>query len=580
MASSKKIYILSFLSIILLIFFNQRSNFAQSNRDRAKDWVEKGHLAHNLNDKVEAYLKAAQLDSSYMDAYYFLAKAYQAQRQHDKARSAFLQALRLAEQQNDVQLAYKCAVQLAEMGLYTNNKRDYENALKTAIQYAPTDSHRQELKVQLSRFLYKNNRKTEALAILKELQTQIGRTSSKTFLSHTQLVAMLEQLKKYINDGKLNLAKTLLDSINASGASFGFSVRIAKLDSTLKARMLESENKKMYSLAIELATQGKVEEAIFLLEKILANSPNYRDAVLLLKQYKKIRDQQKKRQKVDSHSGQPKEKARIATTVEINGTKEKHSNNEKKVSPKLTKISSDSSLNKIAHDSSLQTTVKKKNISLADNRKTQDSSQLQADSQLNMKTDENIKKQKEQVENIQIDSRLDNIKKKDDRQKILGHIEQDSAFSQIRSSDRTTFNNNQTAHDLKTGKIFKSPWVWAILAIMGSLLISLYFIHLIYPLKVAQVLIFLEKIDLAISYMEWYLQKKPDRLEFYPLLANLYIEVGKDDEKAIQVYKTILDRSIKVNHLEEVIRQVRLYYERNGAMDSYLQTLLERQSEK
>ncbi len=546
---------------------------AQSSNERAQEWFEKGHLASKMKEKAHDYLMATRADTSFAEAYYFLAKTYQAQKRHFQARNAYLKAFRLAVKQKNFHLAYKSTKELAEMSLQTSHSQDYEKALRAAIQFAPSDSHRQELKVQLSRFLFKSNRKAEAIAILKELQQNAEQSSSNTFLSHAQIIDLLEQLEQHIKAGRLAAAKTILDSINTARPSARYAARIAKLDSLLQAKSLENENKKLYSLAIELATQGKVEEAIFLLEKILSNTPNYRDAALLLKQYKKIRSQQKKRRKADAQHVQPTADGQSMVALKW---KDKSSpkpteseTNEAKVqksSQKALSLTNKDTLSKsliVKNEKKVQDPLPKKEKKLPHSE-----FQLLAEAGVPTKTKKNTK-----LKGISKEINMTNPQLRSPVHDLSLKSKNETAIPLSKRPSHLT-DPSGAALAYQSGSKPSPKLLLISVTGIGFLIITLMTIHFMYPFKIAQALVFANKIDWAIKYLEGFLRKRPGRLELFGILANLYVEVGRDDYQAIQVFQTVLDHSIKVRHAEEMIRQVKLYYERKGAMDSQFQEIL------
>jgi tetratricopeptide (TPR) repeat protein len=79
----------------------------------------------------------------------------------------------------------------------------------------------------------------------------------------------------------------------------------------------------------------------------------------------------------------------------------------------------------------------------------------------------------------------------------------------------------------------------------------------------------------AMQIYEKILARSPDRVKLYPLLANIYLLMGRHDEHAMKIYKTILQLNLATNKREEINSIVAQNYLTEGRTDSDAISVLE-----
>lgn len=72
----------------------------------------------------------------------------------------------------------------------------------------------------------------------------------------------------------------------------------------------------------------------------------------------------------------------------------------------------------------------------------------------------------------------------------------------------------------------------------------------------------------AVSIYERLLARKPDRVKLYPALANLYLLMGRHDERAMKIYKMVLQLNLATSNREEINANVAQHYLSEGRTDS------------
>lgn len=72
----------------------------------------------------------------------------------------------------------------------------------------------------------------------------------------------------------------------------------------------------------------------------------------------------------------------------------------------------------------------------------------------------------------------------------------------------------------------------------------------------------------AAQLYEKILERSPDKVKLYPTLANIYLVLGRKDEKALKVFKTVLQLNLASRNREEINSIVAQKYLTEGRTDS------------
>ena len=88
----------------------------------------------------------------------------------------------------------------------------------------------------------------------------------------------------------------------------------------------------------------------------------------------------------------------------------------------------------------------------------------------------------------------------------------------------------------------------------------------------------------AVKIYERRLARKPDKVKLYPALANLYLLMGRHDERALKVYKMVLQLNLATTNRDEITATVGQHYLSEGRTDSdaidVLESLLKSEKRK
>jgi tetratricopeptide (TPR) repeat protein len=72
----------------------------------------------------------------------------------------------------------------------------------------------------------------------------------------------------------------------------------------------------------------------------------------------------------------------------------------------------------------------------------------------------------------------------------------------------------------------------------------------------------------AAQIYEKLLARNPKRVNLYPKLANLYLILGRMDERALKIFKTILQLNLATPNLEQINTIVAQHFLTEGRTDS------------
>ncbi len=79
----------------------------------------------------------------------------------------------------------------------------------------------------------------------------------------------------------------------------------------------------------------------------------------------------------------------------------------------------------------------------------------------------------------------------------------------------------------------------------------------------------------AAAVLEQMIARHPEKLRLYPLLADLYLVLGRRDERALKIFETVIRFNLESRYLEKIHSAVAEKYLREYRMDSDAITVLE-----
>ncbi len=295
------------LVAMLLLSLGVGASWSQSNNPQAVDWFEIGLKENNLTKKIAAYTKAVEADPNFFEALNNLGLAYKQKQDYANAEK-FLQLATQAwprEIQNEAKtrLYYELATAYKRNGKFERA----EATLLQAKNLAPSNTLQGALAAELGRLWYEQNRYNEALTELRaSVQLNPENQAKVSGLIGTIESAMaLQQLYTRAltakQSGNVEEAKTLFEQIRAINPSFkDVTAQLAqlserqpeapsKVETSLKPVAREeanTETARLYEEARRFEAEGKLDAALASYEKLFAQTESYKDARLRMQESK------------------------------------------------------------------------------------------------------------------------------------------------------------------------------------------------------------------------------------------------------------------------------------------------------
>lgn len=269
---------------LLLHLFLTNPMAAQSRQQEALNWFKIGLQEKEASTKIFAYRKAITLDSLFVEAWYNLGTTYKKQQDYARAENCLRRAYALRHESGAQEIKAVIVYELATTYKKLGQSERFETHLLEAKTLANERKIKTRIALDLGRLYNEREEYTKALAELREGQ-QLEPTNSEftKLIASIETAAALQQLYaaalQNLASNRLNEAKTQFETIAAQAPDYkDLRARMTEMDSLLK-----TENQKQaFALAYEQAqnheAEGKLELAISAYESLLRQSSNYKDA--------------------------------------------------------------------------------------------------------------------------------------------------------------------------------------------------------------------------------------------------------------------------------------------------------------
>ncbi len=274
-----------FPCLALLLSLAARPAAAQAQNAQAMNWFNLGMNEKTADKKIAAYQKAVELDPQFVEALYNLGLAYKQQQDYRSAAQYLLRAYQARPDKTKGDTQFQILYELAASYKKLGRTEDYMEAIRAAKDLRADAAMKSRLQLELGRFLYEQGRLEEA-----ESELQAGRqmsvANSGEFADMIQKIelareaqALYEAAHKAAAGGELRQARALLEQIQAKQP--GYKDTAAKL--TELNEKLEGESKKqsfalLYEQAQKYAAAGNLEMAVATYESLVQQAGVYKDA--------------------------------------------------------------------------------------------------------------------------------------------------------------------------------------------------------------------------------------------------------------------------------------------------------------
>jgi tetratricopeptide (TPR) repeat protein len=588
------------VAVALLAVFAADSAFAQSTSGQAINWLNIGIRTKNLEKKIEAYNKAIALDSTFAKALYHLGMAYHQQQDYRRAEQFLLKAYNAQSDRFENELRLQILLALAETSKKLGKLENSEAALRSARNLAIENAIHAAIALELGWLLFEQGRYSEALAELQDGQKiSSGKQREIANLiqaveSEIELQRLLETAEKARASGNLDEAKARLEQIAAKNAGYrNIKTKIAEVESLLNAKTREEALAAIYEQAQKHEAEGRLEIAIALYENLLQHVGDYHEVRSRLPKTRRqlLQNQLTQRLEIEYAAGMAALEARnwvhaIAAFDKVLNLdrnfrdarrrlgQAKRGLRREKRETILARYYADgiAAMNRNELDQALTNLeiVHKINPSYRDvaGRLSAIESARQQRAELTMAPASTVLP--ESLRQAVLVSQ-----EKEDWRQSAATLEE---LRLLQPENRGLAGSLARARE-NPNMFPQSGAGTSFLRIVGAVVtgIALSFLGLLFfsPTTRASVYLWRHNYVAAAQIFEKLLARNPRRLRLYDPLARAYLHQGRRDERAMKVYKTILQLNLPTRHREEITAIVAQLYLTEGRTDSDVIEVLE-----
>ena len=275
-------YLVLFILPLSLAPFNRAQ--AQTSNAPALSWLRLGLAEKDLAKKISAYEKAIALDSSLVEAKYNLGLAYKKQQNYARAEKWFAQAYATKPERLSAELKQQILFELGKTQKKQGKLRESEETLKSAKAVAVDRAARAGILFELGRCLYEQNRYEEALVELRD-----GRRlndNAENFQNFINLVEKAQESKRLqlaaeeaVRQGNAQQARTFVEELQRQELDLQKSELLAaKVDSLVKFETNQRILTALDEQAQKETAAGDLAAAITTYEALLQQNAAYKDA--------------------------------------------------------------------------------------------------------------------------------------------------------------------------------------------------------------------------------------------------------------------------------------------------------------
>lgn len=273
---------------VLLSFTPPNRLQAQTPNAPALNWLRTGLTEKDPAKKIAAYEKALALDSSLVEAMFNLSLAYKKQQSYTLAEKWLVRAAAAKPEKLSGELKQQILFELGKTYKKLGRLRDSEATLQSAKVAAVDRSTRAGILFELGRCLYEQGRYEEALVELRD-----GRRLNdnvENFQNFIDLVEKAQETKRLqlaaeeaVRQGNAQQARTLVEELQRKELDPPkTNLLAAKVDSLIKVETNQKILTALYEQAEKETAAGNLAAAITTYEALLQQNAAYKDAAARL----------------------------------------------------------------------------------------------------------------------------------------------------------------------------------------------------------------------------------------------------------------------------------------------------------
>lgn len=579
---------------------------AQTSNAPALNWLRTGLAEKNLAKKIAAYEKALTLDSSLVEAKYNLGLAYKKQQDYLRAEKWFARAYATKPGKLSAELKQQILFELGKIYKKQGRLRESEETLRNAKNDAGDRATRAGIFFELGRCLYEQGRYEEALVELRD-----GRRlndNAENFQNFIVLVEKAQESRRLqlaaeeaVRQGNAPQARALVEELQRQDPEQNNSARLtAQIDSLAKFETTQKILTALYEQAQRETAAGNLAAAITTYEALVQQSNAYKDAPARLEAVRQQWAAQQTRAKLEEDyaagAAAWREKnwtAAILAFEKVLQTEENFRDARERLAEAERALENESAENIVARYYVDGVAALNRNdlgsALAAFERVRRLNSRYRNTNELLTQIDQRLQQQAPAaaaaapanaglIENLYQEALA--ARSQENWMQAVVALEK-LQLLQPNYREAATLLAESHAQLLRAGKkpAGREPAGYSLLSIGGALAALVLFPLIAYTVfsstARARLHLFRGNLLAAAQIYEQILLRHPERVRLYPILANLYLLMRRQDEPAMKIYKAILNLNIATQKHEEINALVAQNYLTEGRTDSDAIAVLE-----
>lgn len=592
------------LLILTLWFAPFNRTQAQTSNAAALNWLRTGLAEKDLAKKIAAYEKAIGLDSSLVEAMYNLSLAYKKQQNYTLVEKWLVRAAAVKPEKLPAELKQQILFELGRTYKKQGRLRDCETMLQSAKAIAVDRATRAGILFELGRCLYEQGRYEEALVELRD-----GRRlndNAENFQNFITLVEKAQESKRLqlaaeeaVRQGNAQQARTFVEELQRQELDPQKSELLAaKVDSLVKFETNQRVLTALYEQAQKEAAAGNLAAAITSYETLLQQNAAYKDAPAQLEtvrqQWATQQTQAKLEEDYTAGTTALREKnwtAAILAFEKILQTDENFREARQRLAEAERALENESTETIVArYYVDGVAALNRDDIGsalVALERVRRLNSRYRNTTELLAQIEQRLQQSKPAAPAPVASNLIENLYQEAQTARAQENwIQAVVALEKLQLlqpnyRDAVTLLAESRAQLVLTGKntLTREPAGNSLLSIGGALvaIVGLPLIGYVAFSATARARLHLLRGNLltAAQIYEKILLRHPERVRLYPILANLYLLMRRQDEQAMKIYKAILNLNIATQKREEINALVAQNFLTEGRTDSDAIAVLE-----
>ncbi len=272
------------LAAIVLVLLCVRPAAAQSKSSQAMNWFNLGVSEKDLEKKIEAYTKAVELDPQFVEALFNLGLTYKRQKDFLRVEEFLRRAYQAMSDRTESTTRFKITYELAMASRKLGKNREAEEALRRAKVLAGDPAMRATVALETGRLFHEQGRLAEALTELRagqNLSTALAGDFAdliQKIEGEAELQTLYDSAQRARAGADPRQAKALLEQIRAKDPGYrDVAAKIADLETALAQETQKQSSETLYLQAQKYAAESKWEMAIVAYESVAQQAGAYKD---------------------------------------------------------------------------------------------------------------------------------------------------------------------------------------------------------------------------------------------------------------------------------------------------------------